>query len=204
MCLLLYWLGDVDAQVVFSSSADVESQAELVLRQMQVNRSTQRSIWAVHRDGSVRFLHHHPPMDQIHPKHTNTHAEDLCSGPQSARLGWWHSPGGLLVSVTKARHASQPLDEQTETSVTHQHLHSAAHADVLQTHAVHLQQLITDTQTRQLYTHTHTHISVHTHTHHTHQCTHTTSSTQNNINKSRLFTICSTLYNTYCFKAASQ
>lgn len=136
--LCVYWLRYVDAQVVFSSSADVESQAGLVVREMQVNRSTQCSIWAVHRDWSVRFLNHHPPMDQIHPKHANTHAEHHRYEPQTAWLGWWHSPCGFLISVANARHAAHALDDQSEASVTRQHLHSAAHADVLQTHAVHL------------------------------------------------------------------
>jgi len=56
------------------------------------------------------------------------------------------SPRRLLLGEFDARHAAHPPDHHAEAVVASEDFDGTAHGDVLQAHAVHLRDLVTNTE----------------------------------------------------------
>lgn len=59
--------GDIDAQTELLPSPDVEAQAVVVWGGVEVDDPLEGATWAGLRRRPSALLHHHPPVDQVHP-----------------------------------------------------------------------------------------------------------------------------------------
>lgn len=66
-------LRNINPQSELFASSDVEAQAVVIWRGEEMYDPAESAVCTGFRRRSTALLHHHPPVNQIHPTHTHTH-----------------------------------------------------------------------------------------------------------------------------------
>lgn len=149
--LLRFILWDVNSKAELFASSYVKTQAVVIWGGEEMDDSTEGAVWAGIWPRAPTFLHHHSPVNQIHPaqdKQSSNLSTDA-TGPAPSSP----SPRGLLLGVADAGDFAHSSHHHPQSVVACQDLHCAAHGDALQADAIHLHQLVSDGQPSMGYSH---------------------------------------------------